>query len=68
LSLFGNNFCSWAPIEKNIYFHEDNKFFYLPKKNSKNHDKKSAYNILPKIPFVLQRDNGPLGVNTKFQG
>jgi len=35
LSLLGHNFCSWAPIEKNIYSHEDNYFFYLSEKFQK---------------------------------
>jgi len=50
-------------IEKNLYSLEDNLFFYL-----QNFKKKIITKIqpvgtgLPKIPFVTQMDNGPLGV------
>jgi len=63
LSLFGHDFYSRAPIEKYILSHEANQFFCLPKNNSRNHDKNSAYRYLQEIPFVPQRGNGPLGVN-----
>jgi len=36
--------------------------FLSSKKVSKNHNKNSAHRYLPEIPFVLQTDNGPLGV------
>jgi len=35
LRLFGRNFCSQAPIEKKLYSHEDNQYFYLPKEFQK---------------------------------
>jgi len=61
LSLFGHNFCSQAPIEKN-YIPMNIISFSIFQKISKNHDKKSAHRYLPKIPFVPRRDNGLLGV------
>jgi len=63
LSLFGHNFCSRAPIEKSIIFPQSLSVFLSSKKVSKNHNKNSARRYLPKIPFVLWTDNGPLGIN-----
>jgi len=62
LSLFGNNFCSLSPIEKQIVFPQSLSVFLSSKKVIKNHNKNSAHRYLPKIPFVFQTDNGPLGV------
>jgi len=63
LSLFGHNFCSWAPIVKKIIFLGNESTFLSSKNVSKNQDKISAHRYLPKIPFVPQRDNSPLEVN-----
>jgi len=61
LSLFGYNFWSLAPIEKNN-IPMKLIMFSIWKKDSKNHNKNSAHRYLPEIPFVPWRDNGPLGV------
>jgi len=65
LSLLGHNFCSHAPIEK-IYIPMKIICLSIFQKVSKNHDKKSACQYLSGIPFVPQRDNGPLGVKQKI--
>jgi len=63
LSLFWYNYCSQVPIEKYI-FPRSLSVFLSSKNVSKNHNKNSALRYLPKIPFVPQMDNGPLGVNS----
>jgi len=65
LSLFGHNFCSWAPIEKIYIFPRSLLVFISSKKVSKIYNKNSARKYLAKIPFFSRTDNGrPLEVNT----
>jgi len=65
LILFGHNFCSRTPIEKEIIFSQSLSVFLSSKKVSKNHNKNSTCRYVPKIPFVSRIDNGPLGVNPR---
>jgi len=62
LSLFGNNFCSRAPIENIYIFPQSLLVFISSKKFSKNHNKNSVCRYLPEIPFLSRTDNGLLEV------
>jgi len=54
LNLFGHNFCFWERIEKKLYSHEANHFFYLQRNFQKIMRKIQPIGTCPKSHLSLE--------------